>query len=303
MALIPSMLSSAAGALEDTLRIYQILPEEAPNLHDGNLDDWRRLLPEPTFSHEDFYLVRNDPPPVAGGLGTIDLTFEIYLGWMAQPSRLYVGMQVWDDAPMLQSEGKFVFAGRDYFSVGIDPDEIPGLVNPSLSGDEPVECWDQVMERWYACEWDEPQQMWSLLPQAASEPILSHWLREWTQELPWSEVGGTRGIGGGSWVAEFWITPFDQCYYGSSQRSVTARLSAGKVVRYDLYIVDSEFPALPDSPDRTGPLYFVGSFNRIGGATNSQSWPTAVLMPARARPTAVQGESWGRVKQRTRSEP
>ena len=33
------VLPVAASALDDPLRIYQILPEEAPDLHDGSLGD------------------------------------------------------------------------------------------------------------------------------------------------------------------------------------------------------------------------------------------------------------------------
>ena len=104
-------------------------------------------------------------------------------------------------------------------------------------------------------------------------------------------------------MAEFWFTPFEKCYYDGPKRSVVSALSIGQVVLYEYYVIDSEYPVPPDSPDRTGPLYFVGKSTRVSASGNSQGWPTAVLMPASARSTAVQGESWGRVKHRTRSEP
>ncbi len=73
-----------------------------PDLHDGSLLDWQRILGDPLLTETNFIsydIGKGDQiaPP--------DLATKIYLGWTASPSRIYIGIEILDDVRIDEFEG------------------------------------------------------------------------------------------------------------------------------------------------------------------------------------------------------
>ncbi|MEW6754606.1 MAG: hypothetical protein AB1505_27030 [Candidatus Latescibacterota bacterium] len=292
---VPSPATQAqAGAY--ALWIYEILPEEAPDLHDGSLEDWQRLGFGPTLTETEFEEL---PPTDEGRIGPPDVSFDIYLGWMADPPRLYMGIELRDDEWQLY-EGDQVplIEGKDRLVIGIDADATGDYTweEMTASGCRDEE-WDPERQRWYCASDERQAQFWEFVLRVALEPRLYHGLREWTTALPWSDAGGSPGPKGDTLVMEGWVTPFDQCYYEGPERSVVSTLSAGQTVL--LYAGGKDYDRVQaDVPIHMQGLWYNVQIGPSSGAHpwNSDRWPAAVLMPASARPTAVPTAAWGRLK-------
>lgn len=61
--------------------IYELAPQQIPDLHDGSLSDWAEELPNAALTHLDF----SNPSQI----GADDLAFRIFLAWsLGRPSRV-----------------------------------------------------------------------------------------------------------------------------------------------------------------------------------------------------------------------
>ncbi|MEW6754607.1 MAG: hypothetical protein AB1505_27035 [Candidatus Latescibacterota bacterium] len=304
----PTCVLAQPGA--DTLRIYEILPEEAPDLHDASLEDWKRLVPGPTLTEADsLHLTDRGPDyPIAPSIW-----FDLYLAWIGQPQRIYAGWEVRDDVWLLyQSEEMPYTHGRDRVILLVDGN---GGGDGYLGGGRDWEnCEERVLDPsfqggWWCASDDGPAQAWEWSPYGEREPRLSVLLpepRDWMAEPAWSEAGGCVGPQGNSLVMQGWVTPLDRCYAPGPEGSVISHLSAGQAIRYLVNGNDYDGPAV-DTEGHEQEAYFHlnmgGTAYRRPKSFNPKTWAVALLMPASARPTGVAAQSWGQVKRGTRAKP
>jgi len=283
-------LGAAAGSSAARIRpIYEVLEYELPDLHDGSVADWKRLLPGPTLVSSDFVQIR--PEETLTSPAPPDLDVSVYLAW-SRSGRVYAGFEVLDDS---------YYVGNAEWRM--TKDCLHFLIDGDQSGGQYVFPYDD-----WGCEADgstpECQARWDNMRQAqdytaAVVPeggaIELNTLRTWVIDPAYTVVGGGAMEGDRTgWVLELMVTPFDDLQRdgeGPEQSSVASTLVAGNLIGIYIYVFDR------DAGDGLTDMRWYAldqAWPDLAGY--SDSFSLFELMPAEDRPTAVPAGTWGEAK-------
>ena len=274
---------------------YEIADTGAIDLFDGSLSDWRVFAPGPSIRSSEFHGYqweggafedhRTDP-------GFTDLVFEVWLGWRADPPRVYVGLSRSDDLHVpggAPAEGgpTNLAAIHDGLEFMIDGDHNGGQYAGFFSpGDQHRRMRNA---QGYSVFLDSlrvlHRQIW--LP--------THWRPEghWANALPYSAGGGALDRSG-SGVLEFYVTPFDTLR-GDPATSRLSELTPGKVVGIDINVFDADDVLKVDLQARRRDTHYSLAALGAGGESYASFLVDVQLLPAGGT-SAARATSWGTLK-------
>ena len=257
---------------------------EVLDLTDGWVEDWEDLVGEPTLTLLDFTADTRvyDTPERDPG----NLDFRIWLGWHRGTGRVYMGAQVIDDVYVGGFGGEGDDTARyDAIEIGIDGDHSGGVYWRRFSSER---------------EWNQQAQPYRAVAEASEGPYLDlvgtsdpmSGLADWMVKFPYAEVGGTsQGETPTVYIVELAITPFDLMLWDDRDASMTSDLSAGRVVGFNLGIIDVD-----SRPGQTDGYYAL--FLTPEGAPDADFFGDGILLPSDndTEGSVVESVSWARIK-------
>ncbi|NKB68092.1 MAG: hypothetical protein GKR89_13605 [Candidatus Latescibacteria bacterium] len=276
--------------------VLEFAPDQVPDVHDGSLADWERAWGglEPAYTKSD---ARPLNTAADFGLHPLDLEFNWYFGWSAAANRLYFAAQVFDDI-YLRPEGLDIESHAffyDSLELMVDGDHSGGWYSGFTARSYPGEvspAEDSLMTNLQA-------QHYSLFPpwpRPAGIAAYSHGAG-WVDRPPYAEVGGGVVPGAAAagslakrtqYLVEGYVTVWDSLVWHSPDESRPSQLAPGRIVGVQISVSDCD----------TQPGNCHGYFT-LAGAQNA--WRHAfqfvdVELVASPRPSAVQDDSWARIK-------
>ena len=236
LAVLATLQSAQSHMGDRVIPIYELTEEMVAqiDLKDGLLDEWTER--EPTVTLLDFGLITamsdiSQPDPA-------DLDFRIWLGWTRSPSRIYVAAIMADDVYVNDYEGpeksRFTMLINDSMKLLIDADHSGG---PFTFINQPGADAERIFEasnaQWYDAL--------SEAPGNGNLEIRAIDRRGWPVRPPFGDGGGgVRSENPVFWVTEFYVTPFAHFDYEDQQASTTYDLVPGKVVGFQLLVLDRD---------------------------------------------------------------
>ncbi|NKB68231.1 MAG: hypothetical protein GKR89_14310 [Candidatus Latescibacteria bacterium] len=275
---------------EVVVPIYELPTADLPDLHDGTLEDWVEVLPEASLSHGDFL------PILGPSINPGDLAFQIYLAWHGASQRIYLAIERFDDRYINtyeggQLEGLWAYDNVDFM---VDGDHAGEQYNGFESSDaEELGFAEKDGRTNFAA------QQYFAIAAAPDRRLLGHpgLGLDWVTLPPFADAGGFLLDSEPHISAiELYVTPWDGLDWSGPEQSVRSRLEAGRIIGMQIGVPD--FDAEPGEYD---------GYYTIAGV--AQSWRFAnvfvdgLLVPCQGgdcgivpERTAVQGDSWGRIK-------
>jgi len=271
------------------------VPPGSIDVHDGHLEDWRRLVPGPSLRPANFFADPTAPRDGAADPG-FNLDYHIWLAWSSD-GKIYVAIERQDD----------VFLGH---STPPDDDDLwayDGSVGIRVDGDHSggpyvldagvcPGCTDaELSERSYS-----QAQQYAALPAVGAITFRGAGA-DWLSAPPYADAGGARARDSSHLselsVTEFYVTAFDSIDRSIPTMSRQSVLSVDKTIGFE--------PIIPDS-DLKPREYF--EFHSLAGTPHeseidanlprsSSDFVDLVLVGPAS--TAATETSWGGVKTNT----
>jgi len=298
------MLLTCLAVSAQTVGIHEI-PQQLPiDVHDGSLDDWDAVVPGPTFRLGDLTATDRTVPLLSSG-DSLDLELDIYLGWTAEPPRVYAAFDMRDDYfATTWEEGDSLPFGEQYVEIGVDADRSGGQVEY----DGPS-----------AIEWSYRQaQLWRVVFVEGSEEagganfLLHHHQgdsdTDWLFAAPWSAVGGWIDRRGHRALVELMACPFDfVAKHDGATASTAAGMTRGDTVGVMVSVTDFDTDLAEESLDalgRTAKTWWLPDLQTMlegDDAGGSGAWVPVLLQGPWDSATGIEQSSWGQIKLRTGS--
>jgi len=271
--------------------IYELPTTDLPDLYDHSLQDWEDVLPGTSLTQDDFA-----PLAVADGAGIdpADLAYRIFMAWNSTDQRVYLAIERVDDVYINPYEGgnppdMWMSDGAE---VMLDGDHSGGDYN-GFSVDEYGEEQAKLLTGYQA-------QQYVMVPESPDGLLIGSNTAAsgWVTNLPWAECGGyVEGEAPTTSVMEGAMTAWDQLDWHGPEYSVRSTLEADRIIGFQISIMDW---------DVVGTYH---GFHTLSGLANTwrmaDNFVSGQLIGcdyddcgAAATPitTAVQAESWGRIK-------
>lgn len=288
------LLLACVTSAAQTPGIYEIPADSPINVHDGSLSDWHAVVPGPAFRLVDL-TATDHTIPLLNPPDSLDMELDIYLGWTAEPPRIYAAFDMRDDVFVTSWAGDPMPYGVQNVTLGIDADREGGF----------------YVHHGSLVEWGyEYGQVWRILfAQGSDRAGEADFLlypgdgsTRWLCAAPWSALGGWIDAEQQRALVELMATPFDEIprYATDASGSVLSTLARGDTVGLYLSLVDYDL----DSEDLTQQLDVMKSwwlpdvhtYLQLDSADLSPTVPVCLLGPWYGR-TSVEPSSWGQVKQ------
>jgi hypothetical protein len=298
-------------------RIYpipEIIDEDLDrfDLHDTSLDDWRRILLQPSLWAADFYA----SPKVGEGApyDPFDMDYQFWLGWNGSTDRLYLAMERIDDVYVYEYAGGNtgdLWRHDGSFEFLIDGDHSGGDYTGSADPDWTDE--EKTLNN------NRTAQQYTVIAQAPDGRHLGYQGAgtEWVLAPPYTDGGGGTielsldffgdfgtDFGRGIFtqpgqlpsieetpvlsILEGYVTPFDNLIWNSPEDSEISDLAPDKIIGLSISIPDFD----------TKPAAY-RAFHSLTGAYDTwryaSNFSDARLVPARDR-TSVESRSWALIK-------
>lgn len=281
-------LALAAMISAQTFQVYELPTTDLPDLKDGSLDDWEAVLSGTSWTQDDFL-----PLAVADGAGInpADLAYRAYMAWHSATGTIWVGVERVDDVyictyPGGEPQNMWMHDGLE---VMLDGDHSGGDYNgfPVADyGEEMAKLLSGYQAQQYQIVPETPDGMWVGSNTAASG---------WVTNLPWADgYGSASGEAPTTSILEAYYTPWDALDWHGPDVSTPSVLEAGRVIGFQISVQDW---------DVVGTYH---SFHTLSGLANTwrmaDNFVKGELVGCdyddcgAARITAVESESWGRVK-------
>ncbi len=246
---------------------------------DGTVEDWEDVAGDATYLPTDLY----QDPTVGDGAqyDPADLDYRIWSAWNSSSQTIWFAMERIDN----------VYFGREYdgsspwnyeaIEVMLDGDhtggDYTGSANPDWNDEEEKLNNNRAAQQYIAVA-DDPSGRHVFYLGAGAE---------WVNDLPYADGGGT-SVGDGPTVSiiEFFCTPFDDLIWNSPDDSQASELFDGKIIGYQISTPDTDKDVGQDR-----------AFHTLSG--QAATWRFAErFVDARlvGLGTAVEGNSWGRIK-------
>ena len=287
--------------------LYQLQPDQLPDIYDGTIQEWHDLLGEPTLTLSDFVPVGDLRGKAAFSPSAEDLQVEVYLGWTAAPPRVYVAVERYDDVHKL-FDGERSVEWNDGIQFMIDADHSAGryawglpLGDCALSIEKTIErgalaisdCIPHIFLSYrYAQQYIVPLPATGrgptvFLPAVESEGFTMRWV----EDEPFAAAGGLIKESPNYSVLEFFVTPFDSLDIRGPAFSLPSELREGQVIGLEMSMADLDVSYEVGSQTKESTLSGSGhvwfdadrfvDFRLLGPPTSS---------------TSVERTTWGDVK-------
>ena len=291
---------STAVPAQQPLTAYEIPAGEALSM-DGSLDDWRGLSIPATLSEQQFTVYRGiRSRTIVRPPGAPTLTFNVYLAWTAEPSRIYVAYELRDDDYFDTSDGVWPSMGIDLVVIGVDGDNGGGRLLGFSSDDCFVsvedaiqhEAWDCIGFRYFN---QRIAQLYEIAPRPDGFAVWAQTrpgILDWVLEPQFTAAAGQVVDPGAPThtVIEVMVTPFDSLDFRGPEYSTVSALRAGQTIGMQVSVADAG-PGGRDDRD----WYFLGDRYSY---SHADTYVDILLAPA-ARRTALERMTWGRMKAET----
>lgn len=283
-------LSGMAGAHIGTViyPMYELATADLPDLRDGTLQDWEDVLPGSSLDHNAFA-----PLNVADGaaINPADLAYRVFFAWSSAEQRIYMAIERVDDVYIN------TYAGGDLTNLWqfdcvefmIDGDHTGGAYN-GFSAEEYTAEEIKLLTNYQA-------QQYPAIAEAPDGRQLGYQGsgQGWVTVPPFGDAGGfSFGESPNTSVIEMAVTPFDELNWQGPQLSKRSDLFANKIVGFQI--------SVPDFDAAAGAYH---GFHTLSGQPNTwrlaEMFVDGELVPCTggdcgAGPTAVQSDSWARIK-------
>lgn len=287
LVLVLAIGSGVAAHGEVIYPLYELREHEIPDLHDGSLDDWRQVM-EPTFRTEDLVSQALDGENLGGNigepLGFPDFAAEIFLAWSSARNQILVGIEVWDDVHIENSDRPFFY--EDVINFGVDGDASGARTVPNIPDIHGI----QAQAYYFRTDRGERQVR-------SSRPGFFTMVRDLTDfdmqlgGATFEEADHTRH------VIQLAVTPFDHIPSTDDDAAlvglIPSHLQPGGLVRLAVSFIDVDVAGAQHYDGwYTTPLLSYG----LRSMAHSSTWPKFQLIGADERPTPVPQRSWGQIK-------
>jgi hypothetical protein len=269
--------------------IYELATADLPDLNDGTLEDWEDVLPGTSLTHDDFL-----PLAVADGAGInpADLAYRVYLAWNSAGQKLWICCERVDDMYINTYEGgapqnHWMHDGIEFM---VDGDHTGGPYNGFPVADYGEE-QSKLLTGYQA-------QQYTMLPESPAGDVVGNNTAAsgWVTNLPWAAGGGfAEGEAPTTSVMEGYFTPWDMLNWQGPELSTRSTLEEGRVIGFQISVQDWDvvgtyhsFHTLSGLPNtwRDADNFVKGE---LIGCEGGDCGSAPII-------SAVQSESWGRVK-------
>ena len=270
---------------------YEIPRADLPDLSDGDVLDWEAAVPGPSLQLGDLQSILGigDGTSIDPG----DLTYQIYLGWSSETQRIYVAVESVDDIYV-----------NDYGGTGLgsitDNDSVTFMVDGDHSGGRYTfyQGEDGISDAKRRRLTGSTAQLYHAIA-ASPDRHVDAYGALWLDEAPWTEAGGLqRGENPSYSLVELAVTPWDEIDPGRPDGSVGSTLSAGRIVGFQIALVDFD-----DTIRRQDNVYVMEGYYNIGGISgevaDASLFADGILVgygEAFPAGSAVRPSAWARIK-------
>jgi len=293
MSMVSLFMATGARAHIGELNVVQF-PDNALPVIDGNLNEWALVPPPFQTTNEDF------PVELIGQFESdpSDLNIKIMWGYNPNNDRIYFAAEIFDDWHERDSE---LVYQDDVLEIIIDGDHSFGVAFHPFTQEE-YDAADQETKDLYANR--NNQEFWLAVPEFAGTTIWQQWgqPKKWLAEPPTLDFAYSfdgEEIGEGTYYYELAFSPYDDALIeraGSTQSD----LEEGGYVHVVARVPDFDGPvgdfAANGPPNTQYDGYWITSLENF--AFGVAGLPDGFLAPLDDSITAVESESWGRLKAR-----
>lgn len=291
-------LSSNASAHIGTkvYPIYELPTSDLPDLHDGSLTDWEDVLPGASLDQNEFA-----PLNVADGaaINPADLAYRAFFAWNSASSHVLMAIERVDDKYVNTYAGGDLINLWQYDSIEfmLDGDHSGGAYNgfdAAVYSAEELKLLTNFQAQQYVAIAESPDGR-TLGYQGNGQ--------EWAPLPPWADAGGfSEGESPNTSVIELSVTPWDELNWQGPELSKRSDLKANKIIGFQISVPDFDAGCYSCTP---GGYH---GFHTLSGQPNTwrlaENFVDGQLIPcdtgdcgtAATTPTAVETDSWGRIK-------
>ncbi|MEW6753539.1 MAG: hypothetical protein AB1505_21525 [Candidatus Latescibacterota bacterium] len=285
--------AGAVGAQQQAIyQIYELATSDLPDLYDGSLEDWEDVLPGTSLTHDDFAPLAVED---GAGINPADLAYRMYMAWNSADQRFYFCIERVDDVYVNTYEGgnPQMLWQHDGAEVMLDGDHTGGDYNGfsvQTYGEEQA----KLLTGYQA-------QQYTMVPESPDGNLLGNNTSAsgWVTNMPWAEAGGfAEGEAPTTSVIEVAITAWDELNWQGPEYSKRSALAADKIIGFQVSIMDWDYT---DADNR----FRYHAFHTLSGLANTwrmaDNFVDGELVGCTGGdcgegPTAVEAESWGRIK-------
>ena len=272
---------------------YELLDEDLDrvDLTDGSVDDWLKVVGEPSLTASDFFWEYGYDPA--------DVDFRIWLAWHENSGTLWIAMDRVDDIYFN------LYDGEEPWKMHWWDSSIRFLVDGDHTGGgfsyfrmfNCHECSEEEIE-----EDNRQAQKWVAIAETPDGEHLFHYaaISEWAGREPYAAAGG--GVIGASpvtTVTEFRVTPFDDYIHDDEEASEPSRLYPGKTIGFTISTPDNDDT---QAKDGSGVWPFLSLTGSTRALVHADFFVDGLLIGAGESPSlyddpsAVEPASWARIK-------
>lgn len=286
MAMALGLATGASAHIGDKIYlIFEIADGDRSSLdlRDASVSDWEDVVGDPSLVATDFYA---DPTVGEGAqYDPADMDYRIWLGWNGKAGVVYMAMERVDNVYINTYPGGNLgdLWSYDAIEFMLDGDhtggDYTGSADANWTDDEKKLNNNRTAQQFVAIADSPDGRKVGYLGAGA----------DWVNALPYADGGGgSSGQGPTTSVMEFYITPFDDLIWNSPGDSKASKLFSGKTIGFQISCPDFD----------TAPREY-RAFHTLTG--QAATWRYAERfadgrLVGGGGATAVESESWGRVK-------
>ena len=289
--------TSSAHVGDTVYPIFELPTSDLPDIFDGTLEDWEDVLPGTELTHNDFTPLNVGE---AAGIDPADSAYRVYLAWHSAGQHVYVGVERIDNVYINTYEGGNVhmLAAYDDVEFHLDGDHTGGQYNFWLEVGDYSEEEFKYLQNLTA-------QQYVIIAESPDDQIIGYQGNGlgWAIDPPYADAHGTVfGEDPVTSITEFYVTAWDEINWEGANLSTRSELVGGKIIGLQITIADYDAGDEDGGPIRRG-------FHTLSGQDNTwihaDRFVDAELIPcdtgdcgasAEPLPTAVEDDSWGRIK-------
>lgn len=270
--------------------MYELPTSDLPDIRDGSLQDWEDVLPGASLDQNSFA-----PLNVADGAGInpADLAYRVFFAWHSAGQHLFTAIERVDDVYVNTYEGGDLINLWRFDSVEfmVDGDHTGGAYN-GFSADEYNAEELKLLSNYQGQQYVAI----AVAPDGINVGYQGNG-QGWVPRPPWADAGGFAiGEAPSTSVIEMYVTPWDECDWRGPEYSKRSTMAAGKIIGFQL--------SVPDFDTEAGAYH---GFHTLSGQANTwrlaENFVDGQLIScdtgdcgSAPDPTAVQEDSWGRIK-------
>jgi len=272
--------------------VYELPTTDLPDLRDASLTDWEDVLSGTSWDQNDFL-----PLAVSDGAGIdpADLAYRAFMAWHSATQTLWIGVERVDDVYINIYEGgdPSLMWESDGVEFMVDGDHSGGSYN-GFPVDEYGEEQAKLLAGYQA-------QQYTMVPESPDGVFVGSNTSAsgWVTSLPWADGGGTAyGDAPTTSIMEGYFTPWDALNWQGPDLSTRSTLEAGRIIGFQISMMDWDVAGTYHAFHTLSGLASTWreADNFVGGELIGCDYDDCGSAPIPIDDTAVQAESWGRIK-------